>query len=155
MVKIRQAVPRDAAELVRLREVMLRTFARDGWNDDWKEPARASLERRLGEPEPVLAAFVADRPDDAGLAACVVGIIEERLGGPGNPGGLAGYVFSVATDPDMRRRGYSRACMTALLDWFRSRGAGVVDLRASAAGEPLYESLGFRRTSDPAMRLRL
>ncbi|MBG0568247.1 GNAT family N-acetyltransferase [Actinoplanes sp. NEAU-A11] len=125
------------------------------WNDDWREPARRSLVRRLGEPEPTLAAFVADRPDGTGLAACVVGLIEERLGNPRNPTGLAGYVFSVATDPDMRRRGYSRACMTALLDWFRSRGVGVADLRASPDGEPLYAALGFVRTPDPAMRLLL
>ncbi|MCO1618908.1 hypothetical protein AB0F93_17840 [Micromonospora tulbaghiae] len=28
-----------------------------------------------------------------------------------------------------------------------------VDLRASAAGRPLYRALGFRETADPAMRL--
>ena len=27
------------------------------------------------------------------------------------------------------------------------------DLRASAAGRPLYRALGFRETADPAMRL--
>ncbi|WP_309238732.1 GNAT family N-acetyltransferase [Actinoplanes aureus] len=154
-MQIRQAVPADAAELIRLRVVMLRTMSTANWNDDWREPARRSLVRRLGEPEPTLAAFVADRPDGTGLAACVVGLIEERLGNPRNPTGLAGYVFSVATDPDMRRRGYSRACMTALLDWFRSRGVGVADLRASPDGEPLYAALGFVRTPDPAMRLLL
>lgn len=62
---------------------------------------------------------------------------------------------SVATDPDMRRRGYSRACMEALLAWFRERGVPRIDLRASCDGEPLYTSLGFVRTPDPAMRLTL
>lgn len=154
-MKIRQATPDDAAELIRLREVMLRSVDGANWNDDWREPARETLVRRLGAPEPTLAAFVADRPDGSGLAACVVGVIEERLGNPGNPGGVVGYVFSVATDVDMRRRGYSRACMTRVLEWFRERGVGVADLRASPDGEPLYRSLGFVRTSDPAMRLRL
>lgn len=154
-MEIRQAGPADADELIRLREVMLRSIDGGDWNDDWRGPARETLVRRLGEPSPTLAAFVADRPDGGGLAACVVGIIEERLGNPGNPAGLVGYVFSVATDTDMRRRGYSRACMDALLDWFRSRGVGVADLRASPDGEPLYSSLGFQRTSDPAMRMRL
>jgi hypothetical protein len=45
--------------------------------------------------------------------------------------------------------------MESLLQWFRSRGVGPVDLRASAEGEPLYADLGFRRTPDPAMRLRV
>lgn len=80
---------------------------------------------------------------------------EERLSSPGNPEGLFGYVFNVATDPAHRRRGYSRACVTALVDWYRERGVGIVDLRASAAAEPLYASLGFVRAGDPAMRLRL
>lgn len=154
-MKIRQAGPADAAELVRLRSIMLRSFHSGAWDDDWCEPARATLARRLAAAEPTLAAFVADRPDRTGLAASVIGVIEERLGGPGNPGGLAGYVFSVCTEPDMRRRGYSRACMEALLQWYRDQGVRVVDLRASPDGEPLYTALGFTRTSDPAMRLRL
>jgi hypothetical protein len=45
--------------------------------------------------------------------------------------------------------------MTALLEWFQTQGVRKVDLRASADAEPLYRSLGFARTSDPAMRLRL
>ncbi|BBH63699.1 N-acetyltransferase [Actinoplanes sp. OR16] len=154
-MQIRQATPDDAAELLRLRAVMLQSFPQPDWNDDWREPARQILLRRLAEPLPTMAAFVADRPDGTGLAACAVGVIEERLGNPMNLHGLAGYVFSVVTDPDQRRRGYSRACMTALLDWFRSRGVSKVDLRASEEGEPLYESLGFRRTPDPAMRVSL
>jgi hypothetical protein len=45
--------------------------------------------------------------------------------------------------------------MEGLLEWFRSRGVGLVDLRASTDGEPLYSDLGFKRTADPAMRLRM
>ncbi|MFI7445982.1 GNAT family N-acetyltransferase [Nonomuraea sp. NPDC049714] len=67
----------------------------------------------------------------------------------------AADMFSVATDPDQRRRGYSRQCVTALLDWYRDQGIMAVFLRASEEGEPLYRSLGFTRTPDPAMRLRL
>jgi GNAT superfamily N-acetyltransferase len=233
-VQIRQATPEDADELVRLRAVMLQSFPQSTWNDDWREPARRTLLRRLAEPSPTMAAFVVDRPAEpaepiepaeaaesieptvrvagavgvggagrvggvagavevagaggvvevdgvagvggvagagevtgvggvvrvvgagagGGLAACAIGIIEERLGNPGSPSGLVGYVFSVVTDPGQRRRGYSRGCMTALLEWFRSNGVGLVDLRASEQGLALYESLGFRRTADPAMRLR-
>ncbi|GAA4927974.1 GNAT family N-acetyltransferase [Actinoplanes utahensis] len=155
-MKIRRATPADAAELVRLRAVMLRTMGNNpDWNDDWREPARESLVRRLGAAEPTLGAFVVDRPGGSGLAACAVGLVEERLGNPFNPGGRVGYVFNVVTDEDMRRRGCSRACMEALLEWFRDQGVRAADLRASPDGEPLYASLGFVRTPDPAMRLRL
>lgn len=89
------------------------------------------------------------------LAACAVGVVEHRLGSPENPAGTTGHVFSVATDPAMRRRGYSRACMRALLGWYEERGVRRIDLHASPEGEPLYASLGFARTPAPAMRLTL
>lgn len=115
-----------------------------------------TLRKRLAEPDGSLVAFVVDDPDDpATLAACVMGSIEYRLGGPDNPSGQVGHVFNVATDPDRRRRGYARACMRELLDWYQRRGITKVDLRSSAQAEPLYSSLGFVRTPDPAMRLRL
>ncbi|WP_433791192.1 GNAT family N-acetyltransferase [Actinoplanes sp. CA-252034] len=154
-MKIRQATPEDVDELVRLRAIMLRAFPRDDWNDDWRAPARASLLRRLSAAEPVLAAFVVENPDGPGLAACAVGVIDEHLGNPHSADGRVGYVFNVITDHGMRRRGYSRACMEALLQWFRDQGVRTADLKASPDGEPLYTSLGFARTSDPAMRMRL
>ena len=52
-----------------------------------------------------------------------------------------------------RRRGYARACMEELLQWFRERGVPHVDLNASAEAEALYASLGFVRKPDPSMRL--
>jgi GNAT superfamily N-acetyltransferase len=152
----RPATPDDADELVRLRAVLLTSMNPPIWDDAWRTPSRATLIARLAtSPAPTLAAFVVDRPDGAGLAACAVGTIEHRLGAPGDPQGRTGYVFSVATEPGMRRRGFSRQCMTALLEWFRSQDVRKVDLRASAEAEPLYRSLGFARTPDPAMRLRL
>ncbi|MFF8903921.1 GNAT family N-acetyltransferase [Streptomyces olivaceoviridis] len=102
------------------------------------------------------AAFVVERPGRPGaLAALVAGTVEYRIGKAGNPRGRVGHVFSVATDPDARGRGYARACMEELLGWFRARGAGHVLLNASPEAEPLYTSLGFTRDPDPSMRLLL
>ncbi|MGP3979765.1 GNAT family N-acetyltransferase [Streptomyces sp. KR80] len=154
MIDVRRAAPDDAHELVRLREVMHASMSGDGTaSTEWQHAARTTLRERLADSRSTLTAFVVDRPDGTGLASCVVGTIEYRLGGPGNPSGATGYVFNVATDPDMRRRGFSRACMEALLGWYRERGVVTIDLRASAEGEPLYAALGFVRTRDPAMRL--
>ncbi|MGW7362730.1 GNAT family N-acetyltransferase [Streptomyces sp. NPDC054841] len=150
----RPAAPGDAEELVRLRTVMHDSLSVTPNPDtSWQPAAVETLRKRLADPDGTLTAFVVDRP--GGLAACAVGTIEYRLGGPGNPTGATGYVFSVATDPGHRRRGYSRACMEGLLGWFEERGVSRVDLRASPEGEPLYASLGFARTPDPAMRLTL
>jgi GNAT superfamily N-acetyltransferase len=157
-INVRRAGAADTDELVRLRIVMLE--AMDGEPapaGDWSRRAGATLRRHLPVPDPhaTLAAFVADRPDCSGLAACAVGTIEERLGSPGNPGGLVGYVFNVATDEPYRRRGLSTACLDALLAWFEARGVPVVRLFASGEGLAVYERMGFRRQTNTAMQLRL
>ncbi|QHA09615.1 GNAT family N-acetyltransferase [Streptomyces broussonetiae] len=144
--------------MLRLRQVMLDALPIAGGNasTDWHDESLPTLRKRLAEAEGDFAAFVVERPERPGtLAALVVGTLEYRIGKAGNPQGRVGYVFSVATDPDARRRGYARACMEELLDWFRARGAGHVLLNASPAAEPLYASLGFTRDPDPSMRLRL
>jgi GNAT superfamily N-acetyltransferase len=157
MVEVRSAVADDARELVRLRVVMFGSV--DGCEPApgrWQQIAEATLRKRLADPDGSLAAFVVDRPEELGtLAACAVGVIECRLGDPDNPTGQIGYVFNVATDREYRRRGYSRACMEALLGWFQWRGVTQVDLRASDEGEPLYRTLGFARTYSPAMRRKV
>ncbi|WP_189082990.1 GNAT family N-acetyltransferase [Mangrovihabitans endophyticus] len=154
MISVRRAGSADADQLMSLRAVMLADLGRTTSGDrDWRRAGIALARELLGRGD--VAAYVVDRPDGDGLAACVTGQIDQRLPGPRDPAGLRGYVYNVATLPAYRRRGYSRACMSALLAWFAARDVGVVDLRASAAGEPLYASLGFRRTADPAMRLHL
>ena len=157
VIPVRQATPDDAPELVRLRGVMLSSYTGDEPPPGpWQDHAERYLRTGLAEPDGSLAAFVVERPGASGkLAACAVGTIEYRLAGPENPSGTAGYVFNVATDPDQRRRGYSRACVERLVGWFARRGVTKVDLKASPEAEPLYASLGFARTADPAMRLRL
>jgi ribosomal protein S18 acetylase RimI-like enzyme len=72
-----------------------------------------------------------------------------------NADGRYGYVQWVATDPEFRRRGHSRAVMVALLDWFRVNGVALVDLRATTDAEILYRSLGFTDVDTPTLRLRV
>jgi GNAT superfamily N-acetyltransferase len=153
MIEVRRGTPGDADELMRLRVVMLSGMpaATAPEPGPWLRAGADILRRQLADPADRLAAFVVERPD-GGLAACVVGAIDERLPGPSAPNPFKGYVYNVATDPAYRRRGYSRVCMEALLAWYADRGVRQVDLRASPDGEPLYASLGFVRTKDPAMR---
>lgn len=153
----RRAGADDAAELIRLRIVMLSSVeGADPPAGEWTELAAAALRRRLPGPDARIAAFVVDRPGEPGkLAACAVGVIEDRLGNPSNPSGRAGYVFNVATDRAYRRRGYSRACMLALIGWFADNAVAQVDLRASTDGQPLYEQLGFEVQPGPSMRLKV
>lgn len=156
MSLVRRARPEDAEELLRLRQVMIDSVSSADASTDWHKESLPTVRRRLAEPEARFVAFVVDHPGLPGaLAALAAGTMEYRIGRAGNPHGQVGYVFSVATDPGARRRGYARACMEALLDWFREQGARQVDLNASAEAEPLYASLGFVRKPDPSMRLQL
>ena len=63
--------------------------------------------------------------------------------------------FAANIANDHTRRGYARACMEALVDWFREVGAGYIHLTASPDAESLYASMGFRRRPDPLMQLDL
>ncbi|WAZ21452.1 GNAT family N-acetyltransferase [Streptomyces cinnabarinus] len=156
MSLVRRATTEDAVEVLRLRQVMIDSLAAAPGATDWHPRSLPALRDRLAGPDGEFAAYVVDHPERPGaLAALAAGTLEYRIGRAGNPQGLIGYVFSVATDPEARRRGYARACMEELLDWFRDQGAGYVMLTASPDAEPLYTSLGFTRDPDPSMRLHL
>jgi GNAT superfamily N-acetyltransferase len=156
MSLVRRAVPEDAAEVLRLRQVMIDSMSGTDPESGWHTQALPTLREQLGEPGGSFAAFVVDHPERPGaLAALVAGTVDYRIGRAGNPHGRVGYVFSVATDPDARRRGYARACMEELLEWFREQGATYCNLTASTEAEALYASLGFVRKPDPAMGLTL
>ncbi len=96
-----------------------------------------------------------DHPDEPGTLACsAAGTVADRLPSPLNLTGRSGYVQWVATEPDLRSRGAGRAVMQALLDWYAAEGITVVELHATAAGEPLYRSLGFDDEGPAALRRR-
>jgi GNAT superfamily N-acetyltransferase len=156
MVEARRCGAQDASELIRLREMLLTELSGGGpAARAWQSAAEATLRHHLASADGTWAAFAVDQSSAHRLAACALGVIEQRLGSPANPSGRVGCVFNVVTDPAYRRRGYARTCMRALLAWYRERGVRCVDLRATKQAEPIYEDLGFLRTADPAMRLLL
>lgn len=142
-IAVRQAVLADAAELTRLREVMI-TSQGPMLDTSWRLRCTEAFRAALADPDGPLQAFVTDAPDEPGvLAASSVGVIQQRLPGPSNPSGMTGYILSVATDPRFRRQGHARAVVTATLEWLRGCGIPRVDLHASDDGEQLYRELGF------------
>ncbi|WP_406202669.1 GNAT family N-acetyltransferase [Kitasatospora sp. NBC_01560] len=160
MTEVRPAVPADAPELVRLRNLMFEampSMAGLHGPGPWQANAAEVLRERLAVPpgQLTMPAFVVDAPGRPGaLAACAVGTLERRLAAPGNPDGLFGFVFNICTDPAHRLRGYARACTEALIDWFDGRRVGRIDLHASSGGEALYRSLGFGEHSVALSRQR-
>lgn len=152
MTQARHAELEDIPEIVRLREVMLSHFT-DMSDESWKPPTAEILRRRMSEDKPTIGVTVIDSPDGTGLAACAVGTISERLPSPFTPTGRYGWIFNVVTDAQWRKRGFSRVCVTALLEWFEDQNVQVLELLASDQGQGLYEQLGFSVSHEPAMRL--
>ena len=140
---VRRASVEDAWELTRLRRVMLKNF-QEIHDDLWEYACKDAFEQALADPDGMIQAFVVDAGDFPGkLAACSVGLIEQRLPSPDNHSGLIGYIQSVSTDPDYRRRGYARAAVEATLEWLDSCGVPKTELTASSMGDDLYRELGF------------
>lgn len=55
---------------------------------------------------------------------------------------------NVYTEPHWRGRRVARSLMRAMMEWATAQGTDRVVLHASAAGRPLYESLGFHATNE-------
>ena len=64
-----------------------------------------------------------------------------------------GNILNVYTHPEYRRRGLARRLMNTILGWCRANDVDTVILHASAEGQALYESLGFKATNE--MRIQL
>lgn len=75
--------------------------------------------------------------------------------GPQYLGGRIAFVYNVYTEPPHRHRGLARTIMDAIHAWCRAGGIGIVGLNASAAGQSLYETLGYQPTSSPMMMVAL
>jgi len=152
--KVRRAEAADAADLVRLRAQMLADMGRCAGGDDdpWRASAEDWFAGRLVRGRE-FASFLVDDPDD-GVVACSAGICDYHAPGPGNLTGVRGHVFNMSTLPAHRRRGYARACLEALLEWFRDETeARVVNLNATPDGIALYRTVGFTEPRFAALQL--
>ncbi len=63
----------------------------------------------------------------------------------GCPTGRIALVSSMYTEPAYRRQGVARDLLCRVLDEARACGCGVAQIKASDAGVPLYQALGFSR----------
>jgi predicted N-acetyltransferase YhbS len=67
------------------------------------------------------------------------------------PRGRTAGIWCMATPADRQGRGAGRALLTRVLEDARQAGVRRFYLFASAAGRPLYESIGFRVVADYAL----
>ena len=148
MTNLRRATAADAADLTRLRGLMLEAMGRGPLTSEWAQACDEAFVRRLSEPDR-FAAWVVEvegRP-----VSCGVGWVEEHLPSPGCSDGRRGHVASMSTEPAHRRRGHARRVLAALMEWFDALAVPRVDLRATGDGRPLYVQLGFRELAGATM----
>jgi GNAT superfamily N-acetyltransferase len=65
------------------------------------------------------------------------------------------FVYNVYTERSHRQRGLARRIMETIHEWCRANRIGVVLLNASQAGQPLYESMGYRPSPSVMMVMTL
>ena len=141
---------------MRLRSLMFSAMDADVGGQDaaWRVGATRWFLEQLARPED-FAGFVMEHPVD-GVVCAALGSCDARAPSHNNVVGSHGHVFNICTDLAHRRRGYARACLTALLTWFQTdTGVRVVDLAATVEGVGLYQSAGFSERAFPSMRLRM
>ena len=102
-----------------------------GLTRPWNDPAAdIALARRRPN-----STILIGREDDAIVATAMVGYDGHR-----------GWVYYVATDPQIRAKGYGRAIMNAAEDWLRAAGIPKLQLlvRPENSGvAAFYQSIGF------------
>jgi GNAT superfamily N-acetyltransferase len=64
-----------------------------------------------------------------------------------------GYILNVFVEPLSRRRGLARALMGIAMEEAKQRNLQYLILHATAMAMPMYEKLGWRRTSEMSMTL--
>jgi GNAT superfamily N-acetyltransferase len=147
---IRLAVPAEIPILVAFRLAMFDEMGELG--DEMRitlaEANRAYLEQSMAAG--TYRAWVAEADGEVVASGGVT--IRVAPPTPRNPAGREGYILNVFTRPDWRRKGIAEAIMHTILGVLRAEDIHVVNLRASNAGRPLYEKLGF--TDIIEMRLR-
>ncbi|WP_405758056.1 GNAT family N-acetyltransferase [Streptomyces sp. NBC_01420] len=141
---LRRAGADDAAELTRLRLIMLASLG-DVPEDDWASECEAVFRERLGA-DPCFVAYVVDAGDR--LLSSTVGQYMPLLPRPGRTP-YVGHIASVATDPAHRRQGHARRTFEAVHDHLVAAGCTRINLTATPEAEALYRSLGYDDPSGP------
>ncbi|MFE3638528.1 GNAT family N-acetyltransferase [Streptomyces sp. NPDC059168] len=141
---VRAAAPQEAAAIIQLRSAYILSTPLSA---QWIRRCADELAVRL-MPDGDARAFVIDSPT-GGPVACALGLIHPVLAAPSYPHGLAARVQMVATHPEYRRRGYSRAVVGKLVDHLADEHITLFELHTSAEAAPLYRELGF--SGSPAL----
>lgn len=146
-VRIRQATLSDLPLLLLYRRAMAEEM--DGTDE-------AAVNRMIAALEPYLRSAIPEGRWYSWIAepgGCGSVEIVQWVPGRQDPTPRRAWIHSLYVEPAFRRRGIGRQLTETITAWCREQGFEWVYLHASEQGRPLYESLGFRPSSE--MRLKL
>jgi RimJ/RimL family protein N-acetyltransferase len=141
VIRVRRALPGDAAELVALAEAVGREEGR--WilaSDRWRSLADERRYLKSVQRNADAAVFVAEED----------GHVVGRLSLARDPHPASRHVadLGLMVDAGYRRRGIGRILLEEAVEWARDSGIRKLELHVFPWNEPalrLYESFGFRR----------
>jgi len=130
----------------------------------WKE-IRPELKEKAVEMEQLTREWIKKQLTEGRLVGFIVKTPSGQVAGSGciwlredaprphNTRLASPYLLSMFTEEGFRRKGVARLIVQHAIDWTKEHGYVTISLHASVAGIPLYESLGFKQTTE--MRLML
>lgn len=146
-VNVRWARSEDVDDLIALRTELFRSAPPGAhWagqsNLAWIEGYRSFLREEFSSSRSRQATAVA--VDRAGHAVgSATGMIDERLPGPTNTNGVAGWVQGVFVEDKARGQGVAQQLMRQLESWFADKGVSAVRLDTTAMAFGMYARLGY------------
>ena len=150
---IREATLKDTLTLVRQRRVMFveatgagDTEALDAMDIAYKKYVEKAL------PAGNFKAWLTENKEGEIVAGGGLSICEQPPR-PQDDTLRYAYVHSIYTEPSHRRRGLARATLSTIVQWCRENNLKTVTLHAVDVSRPLYESVGFKPTTEMRMFL--
>lgn len=152
-MKLRKAALSDLRQVIEMRVAYLSEEFPDIPAEKLQGIAEALptyFKQHLGRD---LLAFLAE--EDGKAVAAVMLLLTEKPANPNFPTGKTGTVVNVYTLPKYRRQGLAEGLMQLLITEAKERGLDYLDLKATGAGQPLYEKLGFRAEQSSYLPMKL
>jgi GNAT superfamily N-acetyltransferase len=156
---IRRCTPDDATTIAHHRTAMfveMGVVPSDALARRLREASKAGLHAALRDESYI--GWLAALSDDVVIAGVGLHIKPQlpRISDDGSRVTAAGLplVVNVYTEPAWRQRGIAKFLMRTAMDWSAAQGFDCMVLHASAAGRPLYASLGFVATNEMRWSVR-